>query len=301
MEDINGKRLTAGNVMSLFDSIKNIQNEQGDGISDEDRTFCEEQQRLRDEAFDYCLKLSEIKSPEKSDYTTHFGADSIFKAANLANETFIRKVVWHFAETYHVTLESSPIVRSLVYPMESDDYSVDGERGRWYSKIYDHTFSEKFSYSRIVALVTEQLDGKTFRQKAVYEIKTAMKDAVNYRYDHTCQARIKGKVLTISDWVFPEARWNSGYQIRYGYENKLNALYHALYLFSTDSTQYEAWMLHACPIAKGYCSDTVEIGRMYDTNFKQVEGIKFFKNGRVDVKFTSNKDAETFFNEYCRR
>jgi len=293
--------LTAGSVLSLFDSIETTQVKQMDGISNGDQEFCEKEEREYHVHNDYLEQLIAIPSPESKkdihDYDAFFES-TLYFAFNKNAVRFVGNISYYFQQTYTVTLDSDAILSTLLFPKDTN-FDSSGRHSRYYTGIYSRECCQTPNYQRVVAEIIKQLGGRSFKQKAVHEMKATFLERLTQWNEN--RASLKGKTIQLQGFV----GYSSFFEGQLGHhEPALKAFYQCLFHFETGESHItHECFFQDCPIVNGNnCHVKVsEPYTFHDTHFKKVRSLKFFKNGRIDVKFTTNKDAETFFNEYCRR
>ncbi len=185
---------------------------------------------------------------------------SIYKA-------FISRITGFFTGRHNVTLSSSEI-----------------------EKKYDEN---SISYSIILDEIFEQLGGLSFKEKAVEEIKAASRNVV---YNKTNIQITKNK-LSISDLIY----WDTSVideskSVRYD-DKRVKPLFLALSHFMNDSVEMH-YRLNEIYQAFYRGSKEYDIFSKYEIGIFNVESLKVFKNGKIEIVFSEHENAEAFKNEY---
>lgn len=186
--------------------------------------------------------------------------DSIYKG-------FISRITHYFARRHKVSLSSNEIVGKY------DENSI--------------------SYTIILDEIFEQLGGLSFKEKAVEEIKAASRSII---YNKSNLHIAKNK-LSIIDCVY----WDSGFiddskSIRYD-DRRVKPLFLALSHFMNGSVEmiYRLGEIYQ-QLNRG--SRDYDIFSKYEIGIYNVESLKMFKNGKIEIVFREHENAEAFKNEY---
>lgn len=261
-------------LLSKFNSVT-IQNDTR--ISELDRKYCENQEKMFKEAvtamnnaLELFKTIHKLHTEEKGksehyhyEYIDHH--HDIRHTENRLKEiknNFINNIISHFQRAYNVTLESGGI--KIKY-----DINV--------------------TYDNIVDEIFNQLGGFNFEEKAVNELIAACKDTI-YRND---KITIKKNKLTINDFVWWDSTWTwDGLRIGYS-DKKVSPLFKGLSHFETGSTETLFYFANIySQLTKG--SKHHDIFSKYEIGYNLVEAIKFFKNGKIEIVFQTNQQAEEF-------
>lgn len=133
-------------------------------------------------------------------------------------------------------------------------------------------------YETYVSFLVSKLGGKSFRQKAVEEIiRGAMKAAWNVEKKPMC----KGEIIQFMGITYMDIFYRRFGRNYFSSVNGLAKLCAGLALFAEDSIEDdESYIL-------GLDTSNVQVGKWYDLPSDKLSGIKFYLNGRVDVRFAS--------------
>lgn len=148
--------------------------------------------------------------------------------------------------------------------------------------------------SIIVDEIFNQLGGLTFNEKAIEEIKAASR-AIIYRKSNIGITKNK---LTVPDLVY----WREGFSDNTmknldWNDNRVKPLFFALSHFSDDSLNMAERLTSIySELQKG--SEHYDIWSKYEVTINKIESLKMFKNGKIEIVFTDNSNAEAFKNEY---
>lgn len=185
-------------------------------------------------------------------------------------KSFISNIVSHFRKQYNISLESGEI---------KDRYKD----------------TNGITYNDIVNEVFEQLGGFNFKEKAVNEIKENIRKTI-YRDDKIKIA--KGK-LTINDFVRWES-WDSYCRIGWD-DRKVNPLFMALSHFDTEQAEEMEFYYESVRNELEEGQRKYDIFRKYELGYNKVKSIRIYKNGKIEIEFQTNEQAQQFKNEYLTR
>jgi hypothetical protein len=266
---------------SLLNKFSSVKIENSSRISETDQAFCEKQEKMYREALAALQKTLEMFTEiynsytdyDKKNYITYIDdhndiwhiKDRIVKI----KDSFISRIVNHFKQAYKVTLET-------------------GELYRKYKDI-------DVTYQNIVDEVFEQLGGFNFEEKAIQEIKNNCRDSI-YNDD---KITIKKGKLIINDYIYWGHTWDNKKRLGYS-DSKIMPLFKALSHFETESIEtlfYYDQMYNALYEGEG----KFDIFSNYEIGYNIVNTIKFFKNGKIEIEFQTQQQAEEFKKEYLTK
>ena len=287
------------NLLGAFDSIQ-IRNEEK--ISNADLQFCKEQQQIVEHALkaldqwyvifrDAALELSEshqvkfrtngsadYRNPYKqhdlysADYEHYrflpFGnIEEIVKRRRNTINVFINNIIRYFNHNYNL---------SVPFPeINDDELPVDFIPG----------------YMSYVDTVIAHLGGRSFRGAAEEELISRVQGNV-HRYDRHSLPEIKGKSIIFKNLISFDSNyieWYKQYKINWSETKPLEALCAGLAFFSQNRINGDTGII------SGLNKEDVNLTDWYPLSTSPAEYIKFYKNGRVDVKFSDAAKAEDCF------
>ena len=292
--------------MDLAEKLAHVDMTADNRISEEDRKYGETHQKAYETALSdlkglvlYCNSMVAAQDEILGDYDRadriyhgytnieDFSVDNIEKAIYAIHRRFVIFIVNYFNRTYNVELESDEIADSLIPKKPEYDYENDksyDERCREWEKTM-----EDFSlcFNNILDQILIRLDGRTFADRALDEI--IEKSTSNSVIRDTRYFEIKGDTICFKECFCNYTDWcnSDNWELRGRMKNILPALWH-----------YETGRFYNYdyPISKILysfsCPETEFDGK------SKLKSLKCFKNGRVDVKFTSKQNASEFAQKY---
>lgn len=268
------------NLLNKFQAVT-IQNDTR--ISEIDRKYCEKQERMYKEAITAMNNTLEIFKTihklhvEDKGESIHYHYEYIDHHEDIRHteerskkikNNFISNIVGHFERVYNVTLEKSKI---------RDKYNIS------------------VTYQDIVNEIFEQLGGFNFEEKAVKELKDKCKETI-YSLD---KVTIKKNKLTIIDFVWWDHYSWEGKKLGYS-DSKVSPLFRGLSHFETGETEtlfyYRSIYKELHEGERKY-----DIFSKYEIGYNLVNSIKVFKNGKIEIEFQTNEQAEQFKREYLTK
>ncbi len=327
--------------MSLMDKFSAVEIKADNRISEEDKVFCQRQQEAFDKSGPALERLAdlfdemvaeqrgilaadggEFFNPYMHTDGFHFGSDDARRAMEARNEAFIDRLVNYFARTYSVELSAYEIKKHLIPGKPSDDF-VDVRRYRSWNDMTEeeqadfkkkcaehkklmeqHTYLIRhlpLRYEQIVDEIITQLGGFSFQERAMNEMLARCWKAghrEDWRTNKTVEEfEVKNdtlKLLDIGYWcTCRDDSWRSypEWSASDGLKHVLEAVAHFQcgrmnegHLWFPELFKYDT-RENVFPI----------------NNMEKVKNIKLFKNGRVDIKFSSAAYAQEFVENYLRR
>lgn len=290
-----------GNAPDLLQGILSVQVRNEDKITEQDRIYCRNQQDLLYKTLDqidhwYVIFKEDAEQYQeerkfhyeengkvsmRNFYSYHNDRDDYshneFKPFDLindlvdknhnANANFASRIIAYFNKTYNVQV---PVP------------SIDGKTLR---------MGFRPVYETYVDAVIEHLGGKSFRETAEEELLSRFLKTVK----PSCWSKVKPE-LKKDKITFPEIlRFDEFYlsynrnQIHYNYKGNIETFCEGIAFGADDTIHGSSRMI------VGLHEDDVDVSRWYDLTTTNAEQIRFYKNGRIDVRFKDSAIAESCF------
>lgn len=295
--------------MSLLDKFNSIEVKADTRISERDREFCMAyheayvkgraalkslRQLVEEYLNDQQSIISRVVPKDEMYDRSFFLGDSVHvhditSCLRNAHHVLISALVSYFERTYKVSLEASEIEEVLL-PKEPDRYA--SYNSAEYKEYYEAVESTELKYEDILDQIFIQLGGFSFQEKALNELKQKAHDAAwNRYYGNKCYEQKKA-VISFAHYACSFDSWREEYyhgeheiQLTDGMKNVIRALAY----YECGTADNIPWTLNTL---LGYQ------WRTYNTEMQlgleKLKSIKCFKNGRVDVRFTSEAFAREF-------
>lgn len=294
-------KLTATSAgADLLSGILGVEIRNEEKITAQDRLYCERQQELlyktlaqidrwygifTEEAEQYReshrisykengeMSYRESLYPDDNSYSHHefkpFKAINGLVSANLdANESFASRIVGYFNRTYNVSV---PIPK------------IDKETLR---------MGFRPEYMTYVDAVIEHLGGRSFRQTAEDELLRRFLQLVRPGRWSKVKPELKGDKISFPNIVGFDDFYYSNYgknHIHYNYSDRVATLCEGIAFGSDNLLCGDERMVMRLD------KDDVDVSGWYDLTTTNATGMKFFRNGRVDVRFIDKETASRCF------
>jgi hypothetical protein len=291
---------SGGTGTDLLSAIYKIQIRNEEKISDADRIFCENQQKslyqtldeidrwygiFTEEAAKYKdshklsflpngkVKMHELwKSYEtvKTDYTGYEfkpfeDIDKLVQKNFNAQIAFAKSILAYFNAAYNV---------SVPYPEIEEEKLPMGFRP---------------VYGSYVDLVIEHLGGRSFRDTAEEELINRFLSVVKPNRWSKVKPELKKDKIAFPDVVRFDDFWTDRNKMHYNYQKELEEFCSGIAFGADNSLSGNSNMII------WFESNNIDISKPYTLTTTNAEEMKFFKNGRIDVKFKDTKSAELCF------
>ena len=220
------------------------------------------------------VSFRESLYPNDGDYAhcefRPFKSINAMVSANLrANRSFASRIVGYFNRTYNVAV---PVPE------------INGDTLR---------IGFRPEYMTYVDTVIEHLGGRSFRQTAVDELLRRFHKIVKPGPWSKSGPELKGDKITFPDVVsfddFYYSNWRKN-QIHYNYHDRIPALCEGIAYGADDLLCGDRGVIVR------FNTDDVDTAGWYDLTTTNATGMKFYRNGRVDVRFINREAASSCYN-----
>lgn len=295
--------------MSLLEKFNSIEVKADTRISEHDREFCVAYHEayvkgraalksLRQSVEEYLNEQQSIISrvvPKDEMYDRPFFLGDSVHVRDITNNlrnahrVLISALVSYFERTYKVSLETDKIEEVLL-PKEPDRYSSNNSAE--YKEYYSAVENTELKYEDILNQIFIQLGGFSFQEKALNELKQKAHDAAwNSYYGNKCYEQKKA-VISFTHYACSFDSWHEEYhhgeheiQLTDGMKNVIRALAY----FECGDTSSIPWTLNTL-LGYNWTTYNTEM----QLGLEKLKSVKCFKNGRVDIRFTSEAFAREF-------
>lgn len=293
--------------MNLVEKINQVEIKADTRISEADRAFCERQQRAYDAArealreLDFtwtdCISQQKMILDGEQAYTYYLGNGRNLKAACFRDELerlhehFINRLTSYFARTYSVDLSAQSITERLL-PSNNSKGIFEREKAEEAEAAYHKAMRElALRYADVLDQIFIQLGGRSFQEKAFWEIQQRCCSAVWNTYKNEPQYVQQKDIIHFychfcscdADWTPP--RWSMtdrAKNVLWGVVHFETGSYTMVPAVLSDFFSYRD-VRQACTDFHGY---------------SKLRQIRLFKNGRMDIRFASSELAEQFIDIY---
>lgn len=291
--------------MDFADKLAGITLSSDTRITDADREFCKAHQKAYDEAGQIlaelrCIWDDAIYAQNKTldgfegDYGRYssyisesdFSLSKIEEKQRTIHNGFIVNIVKYFNDTYKVELSSNKILEFLIPKKPEYSWHHSEEYQEQYDEWEKRMDMLSLKYTDVLDQLLIQLDGRTFSEYALDELKRECHKMSWKTFDGTSYYQIKGNVITFKGGFCSES-YASKWELYESSKILLPALGH----FESGDLDYSASPL------KALRSWVYDQQTEFD-GWQKVSSLKMFKNGRLDIKFRSPEYANEFAEQY---
>lgn len=247
-------------------------------LVDQTTIMLDKQKRLLTAEDFYSTYLSSLKPEEFTDELRE------------SHKRFISRLVYYFCNKYKVTVETHKIAEVLLPKVP--EWHDPNEMKEAYSLTLDKL---SLDYAAVLDQIFIQLGGLSFRDKAVQELKDTSRTAAHNYKGEKCYEQKKA-VLSFARYFcsfddFHEKYYSGEHSIKLS-EDAKNIIKAVLYFeYGTVELGY-----NPLNVLLGYNWKTKETERK--VSMEKLASIKCFKNGRMDLRFTSEAYACEFAKEF---
>jgi hypothetical protein len=295
--------------MSILDKFDSIEIKTDKRISERDLLFCETYQQAYDEAR---MALTDLKSrwsaairiqreilgksgTDKSAPLPYIGGSGKITLSDMKDQleelpqSLIHIIVSHFNSTYNVSV-SCEQVESVLLPQKptASGWNRDEEAQKKYHKALQ---TLALRYEDIVDQIIIQLDGRSFSERALDELKEKCHKAAWNSYRKEADYEVKNDTIRFAGYACKFESWfgNEKWELR----DSLKAILYGVAHFETNS--YSFFPLGFSELLSWI---SVEYSTVEFSTTKKIKQLRMFKNGRVDLKFANAQLAGQFAEEY---
>ena len=296
--------------MDLLTKFETIEMTADIRITEADRIFCRAHQDAYEEARNALLELeffwNDMQEQQKKLLTpigvssnTYLTADEGLKLSNRdilqqvqsLHPTFICQLTSYFSDTYHFFIEENDMIKSLI-PQEPTDKRAEDYKERM--KIYRQDLQNlTLNYTDVLEQIFLRTEGRALSEQAIYELKRKCHQAAwNFSDGHPMFEHKKSVIqLTFYACRFVTSRISDDWELMDKTVDILQGISH----FETGGFNSVPKSLSEIIKRGKYISNAYEF---YDC--EKIQSLRMFKNGRVDLKFTSEAYASQFIEDYMK-
>lgn len=296
--------------MDLLQKFETVEMKADTRISESDRIFCEAHQAAYDSARtslpelgfiwnDMLSQQRELLAPAGASSETYLvtynglklSDDIIQKQIHSLHPLFICQLASYFSKTYHFSINTNDIVDNLV-PQKPKDRWTDNytELVEKYTKDMDEL---ALCYTDVLEQIFLQTGGRAFFEQALFELKEKCRQAFSNDSSKYSQYEQKKSTIQLTGYACSCRSLYSGDV--WELSDRTKDILHGIAHFETDSFDLIPGSLSRA--LNRYDS----LGNPYEFNgCKKIQSLRMFKNGRVDLKFTSEAYASQFIEDYMK-
>jgi len=274
-------------MLDLFDKVE---------VKKVDRLNTEDLNKMRElqEGFENAKKVyyelekivNSIENKNVTEYLSFVSLrENLRERLQKATKSFIENVYWYFKSKYKIEL---------------DDKTYKEDVFRWQYTTRGHSWEEAIEYVKslnyegIIDDIYAQTGTLNFADKGKEEFLENFRDKIGYKMVH------KNNTVSFNGLVWQDS-WD-GNKISYSCDKNLSLMFQAINLFENDNYTLSSWANDfVCNCRTPSQSKFTTFTTHTNVPFSEIEHIKIYKNGKVDLKFENYEIAEKFYNMFYRK
>ena len=290
--------------MNLLEKFEAVTVEADGRITPEDKELCEAHQAAYDAAVQSFHELAffwedmentqkELLGNEGAYYLSSRNGPEISRRRiddhlEYLHREVICNIVRHFNSTYNVSVSAHEVCNNLL-PKEPDCRRY--EKPEIHEEYHTKLREAKIRYEDVVDQVILLLDGRSFAEQAFHELAEKCHKAAWNMYQKEAKYERKKALITFNGYFCSVQHYS--WQDEWKLDNQTQDILRGAAHFETGS-------FHIYPL--GF-SNLLDYSRSPSNEHefstcKKVKSLKMFKNGRVDIRFTSETHAAEFAAKY---
>ena len=291
-------------VMNLLDKFDAVTVEADFRITPEDKAFCEAHQAAYDAAIQSFHELAffwedmentqkELLGSKEDTYLSSRDGPEISQHRINAHlewlhRAVISNIVYHFNSTYHVSVRDDYVANNLLPQMpDLRIYENKEAREAYHKKLRE----AKIRYEDVFDQMLLLLDGRSFTEQAFHELAEKCHKAAWNLYQNKANYERKKALISFNGYFCSLHHYS--WQDEWTLEDKTQDILRGVAHDETGS--FDVYPLGFSELLGYQRSPNNE--HEFST-CKKVKGLKMFKNGRVDIRFTSETYAAEFATRY---
>lgn len=296
--------------MDLLTKFESVEMTAATRISETDRIFCEANQAAYDSARNALMELEffwdDMQEQQKklltpigvpfniyliTDLGLKLSNQDILQQIHFQHPTFIRRIISYFEDTYHFSINVNDVIESLI-PQEPTDKGAEDYKERM--KKYRQDFQcLTLNYADILEQIFLQTQGRALSEQAIHELKGKCHRAAWNSSDGRPMFEHKKTVIQLTFYAcsFVFSHISDTWKLMDKTKDILRGISH----FETGDFGSAPNSLSEIIKRKEHFSNVYEFN-----DCGKIQSLRMFKNGRVDLKFTSEAHAYQFIEDYLK-
>lgn len=296
--------------MDLLTKFETVEIKADTRISETDRNFCAAHQAAYESARaslpelgfiwnDMLNQQRELLAPTDASSKTYLvisddlklSDDIIRQQIHALHAQFICQLTSYFGRTYHFSIDANEIIDNLV-PQKPTGKRADNyeELVEKYTKDMDEL---SLSYTAVLEQIFLQTGGRALYEQALHELKEKCHQAAWNDSNGSPRFEQKKSILQLTGYAchFREQYRGNVWELASRTKDILWGIVH----FETG-----AFGSAPCSLSRLLCRYDSPDGQHEFPDCEKLQSLRMFKNGRVDIKFTSEVHAARFIEDYLK-
>lgn len=289
--------------MNLLEKFEKVELKEEDRISETDQALCEAHQQAYENARnslpEFIFIGKDMRDTQKEllagtgagdttylpEYVSEIDDQTLRKHLVGLPHTFIRQIVSYFNSTYCIGLSCGDVITALL-PQEPEHTYEEGFAER-YRQYEEDMLQLSIHYRDILRLLFLQTEGRDFHSQALYELKSKCHDAA-WNSDQGCARYERARnILRFQHSACHYTQYGPPFSLSTDLRNILQGIAHL-----------ETGSFNTYPYGFADLFRSTYYNEHDFPGCHKVEQLKMFKNGRVDIRFSSEASAREFVDEY---
>lgn len=296
--------------MDLLTKFENVEIKADTRITESDRIFCEAHQAAYDIArtslpeleffwndmLNQQRELLASTGASSETYLSDYGGlklsdKDIRQQTRSLPSLFIGRLVSYFSKTYHFSIQVNDIIKNLVPEKPTNRWEENyEERVEKYTKELDELV---LHYTDVLEQIFLQTGGRAFLEQALLELKEKCHQASWITSNGTPRFEQKKSVIQLTGYACSCRNRYCGDV--WELADRAKDILHGIAHFETDSFDLIPGSISSAIGRYESSSNQYEF-----SDCKKIQSLRMFKNGRVDIRFTSETYASQFIEEYMK-
>lgn len=290
--------------MDLLDKFDAVTVKADARITPDDKAYCEAHQAAYDAAIQSFQELAffweDMESTQKellgSSDTSYLSSSDgpdisqrqINKHLEHLHQAVVYNIVHYFNSTYHVSVSADYAANNLLPPKpDLRAYENKEVRDAYHEKLR----AAKIRYEDVVDQIILLLDGRSFAEQAFHELAGKCHKAAWDLYRNRAEYERKKALISFTGYFCSVHHYS--WQDEWTLEDKTKNILRGVAHYETG-----AFDLYPLGFSELLGYNRSPSNEHEFSTCKKVNSLKMFKNGRVDIRFTTETDAAEFAARY---
>lgn len=289
--------------MNLLEKFEKVELKEEDRISETDRALCEAHQQAYENARnslpEFIFIGKDMRDTQKALLTGTGAGDTTYLPEYVSKiddqtlrkyliglpHTLIRQIVSYFNSTYCIGLSCDEVIKTLLPQRPEDSYRDDFEES--YRQYEEDMLQLSIHYRDILRQLFLQTEGRDFRSQALHELKGKCHDAAWNSAQGCARYERTKNILRFRHSACYYSQYGPPFSLSADLENILRGIAH-----------FETGEFNTYPYGFSNLFHSTYYNDHDFPGCHKAEQLRMFKNGRVDIRFSSEATAREFVDEY---
>ncbi len=230
--------------------------------------------------------VDDIVDEDVTEYLNHTSLkDEIRERLQNATKSYIENIYWYFKQEYKIGLKNN------IYNEDIFRWKYTNRGHAWEEAM---EYVNSLHYEKIIDDIYSQTGTLNFKSKGTEEFLEKCRKDIGYKMEH------KNNSVSFRGLVWQNS-WNQN-EISYSCDENLKMMFCAINYFENQNYSLSSWASNFCTLCRS--NSIKDSFNTFSTHtnvpFRDIEHIKLYKNGKVELKFSSYEVAEKFYSMFYR-